>query len=1367
MNQNLNKKNNGWILCPSKTFPGKFYYFNVVNGEAAWSLNDIENQTQKRDYGIHKIADKSHSFPEPSGPPKDDTPNNSFNNFLFKKTIYNSFPKRVISNTQTPTFGQANFPKYVEPYMPYMIWTPVQFQPMYVSPDMGMKMSNDRIGQPCDLDRSSFIQTCDLSISKRFEMYSKQSYMKAAENRDFFSKLREKQSNIKGMLENRNSFNKFYETSTPIKTSFDGKVMSNSQIFGSNGNVSFETPKDFKPKSTLTFLKRVRTRSESENDLRVSSSITKANSAESLINLDNSALMKSSLTGGNKVESSCNVVQKKLDNLDSQDLRYLLEIRKRRKSVDLGDLCMSSEGKKIKTTKDEVPKTTPKKRVTFDLGDQVSSDGVDNQMEEAIDNPDEDASANDQDIEDSLLYIAVDLDTLLEEYEFIEEYTQSDDSRRLLIPHKLQLAIEAVCLGLCRGRQRVIAARQITRKLVAPPPHYVLLPESADSPSSVQNLVVDNHSDNYILNTCLRVVEADDRVMLITNNTDLYNEAKTLNIDCYKTEELKDGPSITKPEVSFDLKKIQINVSNEKATNLFMEPASQFEPYLIKNKEEITVNSFKKRLFEVEEKDLPKTKNNFKDANTSPIGSQLLDLQTDRLIDITRKKLPNMPQLEKNVDSEIGLGMQNLFIKEKNKEVSTEKNTNVKFENRTLEKRKEIKQRGSEPQRSDRTSLDDLLSVYSIQNKDIEESIIVRLDEWTCCFTQLMENALVEVLMKHYPITDKLSPPWVLYESVRRIQDLYGSHTEVKMVAEKLKDMLLSHSSKIGKLKSSIKPNDFVKIVGCGLILIETLKSIQPSTSLQEASNSLNTLLKNMSQPTPDVPLFSTPVLNRVQDTVTEERRNYIKKPSEIIEYLKANFPDWKDFEIPPDYDSERQPRVVRTFGRDLNLLKIDNKKSMTFKTRTNNIMRALNDNTTKMQSSTKIDGISALNDEKITKPTQSSKCDGNTKKSPAFVRKFDSSFVFKIGNDKNKPTSTTEDINIIENAKFFNEGTEAKGTLERNNKKEPEIIRMFNQNNTENVTTTIDDLNVPKHGNTFDQGTETAGPKVIRNIKPIEAFEGKLKDTNMLDLDALDYSDIEGSISENQELDDVSVQESVSFVYAIKKQTRTPIATNSNDNNIREINDNAMDKDDTFAQRETNDDSAFNNELVINDNANDSVINDCSIALNNESDEKLRARDDTTNDSGFENESVHAYLYVKIFLAELSNSVKELYEFMIKTIDKFDEHHKQEDKKRMLHEKANQTQMVIAWIINALKRIIEREASEAAVKSVLLKAGVEAASDKRITRYRQVITKVLEQAQVLEHALKDVLAMTDNLDAASVGSSTGHSDIRYFNIFE
>lgn len=42
MNNNKKNNNNGWILCPSKSFPGKFYYFNMVSGEAVWSLNELE-----------------------------------------------------------------------------------------------------------------------------------------------------------------------------------------------------------------------------------------------------------------------------------------------------------------------------------------------------------------------------------------------------------------------------------------------------------------------------------------------------------------------------------------------------------------------------------------------------------------------------------------------------------------------------------------------------------------------------------------------------------------------------------------------------------------------------------------------------------------------------------------------------------------------------------------------------------------------------------------------------------------------------------------------------------------------------------------------------------------------------------------------------------------------------------------------------------------------------------------------------------------------------------------------------------------------------------------------------------------------------
>lgn len=40
--RNCKKPNANWILCPSKSVPGKFYYFNVATGEAVWGLDDTD-----------------------------------------------------------------------------------------------------------------------------------------------------------------------------------------------------------------------------------------------------------------------------------------------------------------------------------------------------------------------------------------------------------------------------------------------------------------------------------------------------------------------------------------------------------------------------------------------------------------------------------------------------------------------------------------------------------------------------------------------------------------------------------------------------------------------------------------------------------------------------------------------------------------------------------------------------------------------------------------------------------------------------------------------------------------------------------------------------------------------------------------------------------------------------------------------------------------------------------------------------------------------------------------------------------------------------------------------------------------------------
>lgn len=37
--------NSAWIICRSKSHPGRIYYFNTLSGEAAWNLSDQEVST--------------------------------------------------------------------------------------------------------------------------------------------------------------------------------------------------------------------------------------------------------------------------------------------------------------------------------------------------------------------------------------------------------------------------------------------------------------------------------------------------------------------------------------------------------------------------------------------------------------------------------------------------------------------------------------------------------------------------------------------------------------------------------------------------------------------------------------------------------------------------------------------------------------------------------------------------------------------------------------------------------------------------------------------------------------------------------------------------------------------------------------------------------------------------------------------------------------------------------------------------------------------------------------------------------------------------------------------------------------------------
>lgn len=88
---------------------------------------------------------------------------------------------------------------------------------------------------------------------------------------------------------------------------------------------------------------------------------------------------------------------------------------------------------------------------------------------------------------------------------------------------------------------------------------------------------------------------------------------------------------------------------------------------------------------------------------------------------------------------------------------------------------------------------------------------------------------------------------------------------------------------------------------------------------MTDTEETLLNLLKSIEDPTSDIiePLVKLPTVDLCDDM--EVKHNFVKNPAEIVNYLKKHYPEWNA------YDNIKN-KVVRTCGKDLNLLKLDKK---------------------------------------------------------------------------------------------------------------------------------------------------------------------------------------------------------------------------------------------------------------------------------------------------------------------------------------------------------------------------------------------------------------------------------------------------------
>ncbi|XP_028031738.1 uncharacterized protein LOC114244200 isoform X2 [Bombyx mandarina] len=233
------------------------------------------------------------------------------------------------------------------------------------------------------------------------------------------------------------------------------------------------------------------------------------------------------------------------------------------------------------------------------------------------------------------------------------------------------------------------------------------------------------------------------------------------------------------------------------------------------------------------------------------------------------------------------------------------------------------------------SSIDNELKGFSVVNDLIEHRLRSRFDEWTCSFTQIMESTILNIIQPNdrQPINS-------LIEALMKLRN-YCEDENINNIIKKLKD-LFENNCQRGKIKKDIIGNEFMKIIGCGFILLKNLQIYYANDrDLEEACESMDHLIRNIVDPAadPHAPDHSDSDAQHppAGTDAQHERRIFRKKSTEVLNYVMKHYPQWEscegnDVTRIADEKAQKIPdsrKVFRALGKDLNHLKIDRNNNM------------------------------------------------------------------------------------------------------------------------------------------------------------------------------------------------------------------------------------------------------------------------------------------------------------------------------------------------------------------------------------------------------------------------------------------------------
>ncbi|XP_047518778.1 uncharacterized protein LOC125058690 isoform X2 [Pieris napi] len=177
--------------------------------------------------------------------------------------------------------------------------------------------------------------------------------------------------------------------------------------------------------------------------------------------------------------------------------------------------------------------------------------------------------------------------------------------------------------------------------------------------------------------------------------------------------------------------------------------------------------------------------------------------------------------------------------------------------------------------------------MFEVTSELMKGNLVSKSEEWISRFTQILEEALNQVLQE--AAFQTIPPPWTMYEACECIKRGFKNDADIVDAANKLGDIIFDNGALRGKINHNINPSTFMKIYSYGVYLVDALQGVfKDDENVQAAEKLLAKLLLDIETPDLNNSFNEIDAINEHSDEASPQKTSQNHSPPSRITRSKA-----------------------------------------------------------------------------------------------------------------------------------------------------------------------------------------------------------------------------------------------------------------------------------------------------------------------------------------------------------------------------------------------------------------------------------------------------------------------------------------------